>query len=152
MWTVRTLPTHGCAWGIHHSARCGANVTILVTRIRQSVQSRLYRSQILGLAALAKNPIRPKMGLDWTCTMLLSWMLTVYLGINSRPSRFNQSRGVDKHAYQEVPFELHLRINLVGLEVTEPRMVPSNDWKSCLRPPPPGWVFHDGAAVKPLGC
>ena len=35
---------------------------------------------------LAKNPIRPKMGLDWTCTMVLSWILTVDLGISSQPS------------------------------------------------------------------
>jgi hypothetical protein len=35
---------------------------------------------------LAENPIRLKMGLDWTCTMLLSWILTVYLGINLQPS------------------------------------------------------------------
>jgi hypothetical protein len=70
--------------------------------------------------------------------MLLPWILTVYLGINSQPSRFNQSRCIDKRAHQEVLFELHLRINLVGLEDTEPRMVPSNGWKSCLRPPPPG--------------
>jgi hypothetical protein len=36
--------------------------------------------------ALAKNPIPPKMGLDWTCTKLLLWILTVYLRINSQPS------------------------------------------------------------------
>ena len=64
----------------------------------------------------------------------------------------NQSQCVDKHAHQEVPLQLHLRINLVRLEDTEPRVAPSNGWKSCLRPPPPGWGFHDGAAVKPLGC
>jgi hypothetical protein len=84
--------------------------------------------------------------------MLLSWILTVYLGINLRPSRFNQSQCVDKRAHQEVPFELHLRINLVGLEDTEPRVAPSNSRISCLRPSPPGWGFHDGAVVKLLGC
>ncbi len=31
-------------------------------------------------AVLAENPIRPKMGLDWTCTMVLSWIRTVYRG------------------------------------------------------------------------
>ena len=50
----------------------------------------------------------------------------------------DQSQCVDKRAHQEVIFELHLRINLVGLEDTEPRVVPSNGWKSRLRPPPPG--------------
>ncbi len=37
-------------------------------------------------AALAENPIRPKIGLDWTYTMLPSWILTVYPGINLQPS------------------------------------------------------------------
>jgi hypothetical protein len=35
---------------------------------------------------LAKNPIRPKMGLDCTCTKLLSWIMTVHPRINSQPS------------------------------------------------------------------
>jgi len=65
--------------------------------------------------------------------MFLSWILTVYLEINSQPSRFNQSQYIDKLTHQEVPFELRLRMNLVGLEDTEPRMVPSNAWKSSLR-------------------
>jgi len=47
--------------------------------------------------------------------MFLSWILTVYLEINSQPSRFNQSQYIDKLTHQEVPFELRLRINLVGL-------------------------------------
>jgi hypothetical protein len=35
------------------------------------------------LPVLAENPIHQKMGLDWTCTMLLSRILTVHQGINS---------------------------------------------------------------------
>jgi hypothetical protein len=72
--------------------------------------------------------------------MLLPWILTDYLRINPQPSRFNQSQCVDKRAHQEVPFELHLRINLVGLEDTEQRVAPSNGRKSCLRPPLQRWV------------
>jgi hypothetical protein len=55
--------------------------------------------------------------------MLLSLILTVYLGIHSQPCWFRQSWCVDKRAHQEVPFGLLLRINLVGLEDTEPRVV-----------------------------
>ena len=46
---------------------------------------------------------------------------------------------IDFEKQKEVLLGQLLRINLVGLEDTEPRMVPSNGWKSCLRPPPPGW-------------
>ncbi len=61
-------------------------------------------------------------------------------------------RVIDFEKQKEVLLGQLLRMNLVGLEDTEPRVAPSNGWKSCLRPPPPGWGFHDGAAVKPLGC
>jgi hypothetical protein len=45
-----------------------------------------------GQSILAKNPIRAKVSLDWTWKMLLLWILTVNLRINSQPLRFNQSR------------------------------------------------------------
>jgi hypothetical protein len=39
----------------------------------------------------SKYYIRPKMGLDWTYEMHVSWIVTVHRGINSQPSRFNSS-------------------------------------------------------------
>ena len=38
------------------------------------------------LPVLAENPVRPKIGLDWACTTLPSWIVTVYLRINWQPS------------------------------------------------------------------
>lgn len=43
-------------------------------------------NQELQSAVLAENLIRPNMGLNWVCTIVLSWILTVYIGINSQPS------------------------------------------------------------------
>jgi hypothetical protein len=54
-------------------------------------------------------------------------------------TKITQSGPVDMHTPQEVFLGSHLRINLVGLEDTEPRVAPSNSRISCLRPPPPGW-------------
>ena len=80
------------------------------------------------LVVLAKNPIRPKMGLDWTCKMLL---LRIWPSVRDELVAF-EIRSISvrhKRAHQEVPFELHLRIKLVGLEDTEQRVTASNGRK-----------------------
>jgi len=69
--------------------------------------------------------------------ILFGWIVTGFHGINAHVSgSFNQCRRVDRPTPSEALLGSHIRINLVGLEVTEPRMVPSNGWKSCLRPLP----------------
>ena len=84
------------------SRHCVLLATALdVTRSKGELvaENALLRQQLVTLNRLVKKPLFwPKtpsvrtIGLDWTCTMLLSWILTVYLGINSQPSRFNQFR------------------------------------------------------------
>jgi hypothetical protein len=49
-------------------------------------------SMLSQVPVLAEKPIRPKMGLDRPCTILRSWILTLYPATKSQPSRFNQSQ------------------------------------------------------------
>ena len=75
------------------------------------------------------------MDVDRKRNILFGWIVAGFHGINTHVSgSFNQCRRVDRPTPSEALLRSHIRINLVGLEVTEPRMVPSNGWKSCLRP------------------
>lgn len=78
------------------------------------------------------------MDVDRKRNILFEWIVTGFHGINTHVSgSFNQCRGVDRPTPSEALLGSHIRINLVGLEVIEQRMAPSNGWKLCLRPPPP---------------
>jgi hypothetical protein len=69
------------------------------------------------MGVLAKNFIRPRMGLDWTCTILLSWNLIIYLGINSQPPGFNQYKRINieeltntlikRYPFDQFPIAIH---------------------------------------------
>ena len=56
-------------------------------------------------AVLAEASMRPKLGLVWSFTMLLPSIMIVYLGINSQPSRFNQSRRDRFNSLDSIPLD-----------------------------------------------